>query len=132
VDILAGGSCTFDIGEIMKTAVAIAFAIASLGAAEAHAQAGMNCSKFAGQVTCKESAERLNRENMERMERSRAAMDANRPSAADVAALRQQRLEKKVAAAIKAGKCDEAKQIALDAGNLDVADKAMRLCTPAS
>jgi hypothetical protein len=120
----------------MKTAVAIAFVVASLGAVEARAQAGMNCSTWAGQVTCKESAgaqaERLNRENMERLSRSRAEMDANRPSAADIAAARQRKLEKKVAAAVKAGKCDEAKQIALDAGNLDVADKAMRLCAPAS
>lgn len=35
-----------------------------------------------------------------------------------------------IASAVKAGDCERAKGIALDQGRLDIADQAMRLCTP--
>jgi len=118
----------------MKTVVAIALAVTSLTASSASAQGrGMECSTWGGQTTCKESAaaqaERLNRENLDRMSRMEISKP---PTAEEVAAARTRKLQKKVAAAVKAGRCDEAKQLALDAGDLDTADKAMRLCTPAS
>lgn len=36
-----------------------------------------------------------------------------------------------VSRAVKEGRCKEAKDLALDAGRLDLADQALRLCTPA-
>lgn len=115
----------------MKTAVALAAALAT--ATTAHAQQDMNCrTTISGRVECKESigaqAERLNREHMDRMRESQADL----PTADELAAARKRALQRKVAKLVKAGKCNEAKAAALDGGDLETADQAVRLCTPAS
>ena len=113
--------------------IVAALVIAFTGATAVHAQTDMNCrTTISGRVECKESvgaqAERLNREHMERMRESADSM----PTAVDLAAARKRALQRKVAKLVKAGKCEEAKAVALDAGDLDTADQAVRLCTPAS
>lgn len=116
----------------MKIAAALVLAFVGVTAAQAQI-GGMTCrTTGAGRQECTESAgaqaERLNRENMERMRQSMASG----PTAAEVEAARKRKLQKKVAGLVKAGKCDEAKAMALDAGDMDTADQAVRLCTPAS
>lgn len=44
----------------------------------------------------------------------------------------QQTLLADVSSAVREGRCDDAKMLALNANRLDVADQAMRLCTPAA
>jgi hypothetical protein len=47
------------------------------------------------------------------------------------AALAAQQLTQSITASVAAGQCDEAKATALHAGRMDLAEQAMRLCTPA-
>jgi Spy/CpxP family protein refolding chaperone len=120
----------------MKSAVVLA--VAALGAAtQAGAQAGMDCSRFGGKVTCEPNAaargEQAIRDSEDRMRQQQqelqALMERSRVRAAET---KRKKLEKQIAEAIQAGRCDDAKRIALDAGDLDAADKAVRLCTPAT
>lgn len=113
----------------MKIVVSLVLAFATATATAAQAQ--MNCRTTpSGRVECEETmgakAERLNRENLERMREFGSSL----PSAEDRAAARKRALQRKVAKLVKAGKCEEAKAAALDGGDLETADQAMRLCTP--
>ena len=56
------------------------------------------------------------------------------PEAAEAASAREadQALTSQVALAVREGRCQDAKNAALDAHRLDLADQAMRLCTPPS
>jgi hypothetical protein len=47
------------------------------------------------------------------------------------AALAAQQLTQSITASVAAGQCDEAKATALHAGRMDMAEQAMRICTPA-
>lgn len=42
------------------------------------------------------------------------------------------KIEKAVSKAVLEGRCDDARRIALEGGDLDAADKAARLCAPAA
>jgi hypothetical protein len=121
----------------MKAAsMTLALVLAAAGT-HAGAQARMDCTRFGARVTCEPDAiagnEKANRDAMDsmrkRQEDLQAFMERSRIQAAEA---KRKKLEKQVAEAIQAGRCDEAKRIALDAGDLDAADKAVRLCTPAS
>jgi hypothetical protein len=98
--------------------------------AAADAQMRKTCRPVGGdKVVCSEppgaAAERQKRE----AEAARQAEDAAAAQAArDQEAVRAWR--KAVSTAVLAGRCEEAKRIALENGDLDGADLAMRLCVP--
>jgi hypothetical protein len=45
---------------------------------------------------------------------------------------RQQQVRTRVANFIRSGRCDDAKNVALEIGDLDLAEQSQRLCTPAA
>lgn len=113
-------------------AFAIFAAVAAVAGPAGAQVTGMDCRAGSSTISCAESAgsraERMDRENSER---HRKFMDDEpaRPTV-DIAALRRQRLQSKVAKLVKAGECDEARDLALEGGDMTMAEQAMRICRP--
>lgn len=105
---------------------ALAFVIALTVASTAAAQPGeMDCTRVGTGINCSESATSAAR-------RARLqAIAASERRKAEAVTEKREALQRSVSQAVLEGRCDDARRIALEAGDLDAADKAMRLCTPA-
>ena len=117
----------------------LALALLLLTATSAHAQ-GMDCrSAGGGRTTCTESfrslADRIERQTDGRTAPPAGASAIPKPIApkamgAPPLTPKERRRVAAVARAIQAGRCDEARAIALEDGDYPLADQATKLCAP--
>jgi hypothetical protein len=105
---------------------------------------GLDCrATEGGRSVCSESfrslADRIDRRAQGRAAAPSAGPSAIAPRAGPIGAIatappltaRQHRLVGAVARAIRAGRCDQARTLALEAGDYPLADHAQKLCRPA-